>query len=66
MLVLTRKLNEKIVIDGHTEIQVLQVLGNRVKLGIRAPGSVNIVRAELLGGGYVVPAEPRELLAAAG
>jgi carbon storage regulator len=48
MLVLTRKVNERIVIDGDVVIQVLEVLGNRVRLGITAPSGVTILREELL------------------
>ena len=47
MLVLTRKLNEGIVVDGDVEITVLQVRGNRIRLGIRAPEHVSIRRGEL-------------------
>lgn len=37
MLVLERKLNEAIVLDGNSKITVLEVRGNRVKLGIEGP-----------------------------
>lgn len=47
MLVLSRKVEETIIIDGQIEIQVIRVEGNRVKLGIRAPQSVKILRSEL-------------------
>ncbi len=47
MLVLTRKLNETIVIDGNIRVQVLEVRGGRVRLGIEAPAEVNIRRGEL-------------------
>lgn len=47
MLVLTRKLNEAIVVDGEVEITVLQVRGNRIRLGIAAPAHVSIRRGEL-------------------
>ena len=46
MLVLTRKPNEAIVIDGEIEIMVVHVRGNRVGLGFRAPSSVSIQRKE--------------------
>ena len=49
MLVLTRRLDEKIVIPGlDVTIQVLDVRHGRVRLGISAPGSVRIVRQEVL------------------
>lgn len=47
MLVLTRKPNETIVINNDTEITVLQITGNKVRLGIKAPTTVPIVRKEL-------------------
>lgn len=47
MLVLTRKLNEEIVIDGDITLTVLQIKGNRIRLGIKAPQCTSIRRAEL-------------------
>lgn len=49
MLVLSRRVGEKIVIDGGITIEVVGILsGNRVRLGITAPGNVTIWRDELL------------------
>ncbi len=47
MLVLTRKMNESIVIDGDISIKVVSVRGNQVRLGITAPLSHSIYRSEL-------------------
>ncbi len=47
MLVLTRKLNESIVIDGNISVTVVSVRGNQVRLGITAPQSLGIYRSEL-------------------
>jgi carbon storage regulator CsrA len=47
MLVLTRKLGEEILIGDNIRITVARVNGNRVALGIDAPDSVRIIRAEL-------------------
>jgi carbon storage regulator len=47
MLVLSRKRNETIVIDGDIRITVVDIRGNQVRLGIEAPDSVRIVRQEL-------------------
>lgn len=47
MLVLTRKPGEKLVIGHDIVVTVLEVRGNHVKIGIEAPDSVRIVRAEL-------------------
>ena len=47
MLVLSRKRNESIVVDDVIEIVVLEVRGNRVRLGINAPQEIRIVRGEI-------------------
>ena len=47
MLVLSRKKNETIVIDGNIEIEVLQVKGNSIRLGVKAPRDVRVLRGEL-------------------
>jgi carbon storage regulator len=46
MLVLSRKPGEKVVIDNIT-VTVLEVKGNRIRLGVDAPESVDILRGEL-------------------
>lgn len=47
MLVLTRKVNESIVIGGNIVITVNEISPRRVKLGLEAPGSVPIARSEI-------------------
>ncbi len=47
MLVLTRKLQEQIVIGDNIKVTILRVKGNTVRLGIEAPRQVRVVRAEL-------------------
>lgn len=47
MLVLTRKIDESIVIGDAMEVKVLAVDGNSVKLGIQAPRSVPVHRKEV-------------------
>ncbi len=48
MLVLTRKLGEEIVLPGlDVSIMLMEVHGQRVRLGIRAPDSVVVLRSEL-------------------
>jgi carbon storage regulator len=49
MLVLQRKVGETLVIAGVIIVTVLEVRGERVKLGISAPPEVLIVREELAG-----------------
>jgi carbon storage regulator len=48
MLVLTRKINESIVINDDTVITVLELAGSKVRLGIKAPASVPVWRKELI------------------
>ena len=48
MLVLSRKLNEKIVIDGEIVITVVKIDRNQVRLGIEAPGHIPVYREEIL------------------
>ena len=47
MLVLTRKLNEQILIGDDIKVTLTRVTGNTVRLGIEAPKDVRIVRGEL-------------------
>ena len=47
MLVLSRKIGERLVIGDNITVVVSRVAGNRVTLGIQAPGDVKIVRGEL-------------------
>jgi carbon storage regulator len=47
MLVLSRKLNEKIVIDGGIVVTVVKIDRNQVRLGIEAPGHVPVFREEI-------------------
>ena len=47
MLILSRKRDEKVVIGDGIEVTVVEIKGDTVKLGIEAPKSVKIYRAEL-------------------
>ena len=47
MLILSRKLNESIVIDGRITVTILRVDGEVVKLGIAAPATVPVHRQEV-------------------
>ena len=48
MLVLARRLNQSILIGEEIEIVVVEIKGDQVKLGIKAPKTVSVHRAEVL------------------
>jgi len=48
MLVLSRKVGEKLVIDGTITVEVVKVQGNRITIGIQAPSDVKVLRGELM------------------
>ena len=48
MLVLSRKPNERIIIDGHIKVSVLRVdSGDAVRLGVEAPLDIRVMRKEI-------------------
>ena len=47
MLVLSRKTNESIVIDGNVTVSVLRVDNDNVRLGIDAPLEIPVLRKEI-------------------
>ena len=47
MLVLSRKINQSIVIGDNIEIMLVDIRGDQIKLGINAPKSVKIFRKEV-------------------
>ncbi|MBL8830400.1 MAG: carbon storage regulator [Planctomycetaceae bacterium] len=47
MLVLSRKVGQKIVIDERVTLTVTRISGNRVSIGIEAPPGVHVRRSEL-------------------
>ena len=47
MLVLSRKTNESIVIDGNITVSVLRVDNDNVRLGIEAPLEIPVLRKEI-------------------
>ena len=48
MLVLTRRANESIMIGSDIVVTVLEVKGDQVRIGIKAPRSVTVHREEVL------------------
>ncbi len=47
MLVLTRKKNEAIVVGGNVTIVVVEIRGDKVRLGVEAPKEVPVNRKEV-------------------
>ena len=47
MLVLSRKTNESIVIDGNITVSVLRVDHDNVRIGIEAPLAIPVLRKEI-------------------
>ncbi|MFM7842840.1 MAG: carbon storage regulator [Planctomycetota bacterium] len=57
MLVLSRKVGDRVLIGDQVTVVISKIAGNRVTLAIEAPDSMHIIRAEL-------PQEERERLSA--
>lgn len=47
MLVLSRRVGERVVIGDSVDVTVLSIQGSRVRIGINAPNGVSILREEL-------------------
>lgn len=47
MLILSRKLNESVVIDGQIVVKIVRIEGDHVRLGIQAPGNIPVHRQEV-------------------
>jgi len=48
MLVLSRKLNETILIGENIRVTLLGIAGDKIKIGVDAPRDVKVFREELL------------------
>ena len=59
MLVLSRRIGERIVIDGQITVTVIKVRGGQIRLGIEAPQEIGVRREE-------VAAHPKEMATAQG
>ncbi len=55
MLVLSRKSMEQIQIGDDVVVTVLEIRGNKVRLGIEALGEIHVLRSELQGVGPKLP-----------
>lgn len=47
MLALSRKVNESIMLGNDIEVTVLEIKGDQVKIGVKAPKNVSIFRKEI-------------------
>jgi carbon storage regulator len=47
MLVLSRKKDEKIVIGDNVSIMIVEIRGDKVRLGIEAPREISVHRSEV-------------------
>ncbi len=47
VLVLSRKVNEKVVLSGGITLTIVEVRGDKIRLGIEAPKDVSVHRSEV-------------------
>ncbi|MDL2228922.1 carbon storage regulator CsrA [Treponema sp. OttesenSCG-928-L16] len=47
MLILSRKINEKIMIGDDISVSIIEIRGDQVRLGVEAPKSVKVFRQEV-------------------
>jgi carbon storage regulator len=47
VLIITRRPGEKIMLGEDISIQVMEIVGNQVRIGIQAPKSVPVYREEI-------------------
>ena len=47
MLIITRRPGEKIILGEDISVQVMEIVGNQVRIGIQAPKSVPVYREEI-------------------
>ena len=47
MLILSRKINEKIMIGDDISVSIIEIRGDQVRLGVDAPKSVKVFRQEV-------------------
>ena len=61
MLVLQRKKNQSLVINGNVTVSILEIGSDGIKLAIEAPKDVKILRAELMEAAEVNQEAAKEL-----
>ena len=47
MLIITRRAGEKVMIGDDVVVEIMEIVGNQVRLGIQAPQSVRVYREEI-------------------
>ncbi len=47
MLIITRRPGEKVIIGDDVVVEVMEIVGNQVRIGVRAPRSVGVYREEI-------------------
>jgi carbon storage regulator len=47
MLLITRRVGEKIMVGDNVVVHVMEIVGNTVRVGIQAPRSVPVYREEI-------------------
>jgi carbon storage regulator len=47
VLIITRRPGEKIILGDDISIQVMEIVGNQVRIGVQAPKSVPVYREEI-------------------
>jgi carbon storage regulator len=47
MLILTRKSDESVIVDGKIEVKIISIRGDQVRLGFSAPRDISIHRKEV-------------------
>ncbi|MDB5351873.1 MAG: carbon storage regulator CsrA [Planctomycetota bacterium] len=57
MLVLSRKLGEKIVIGDNIVVTIVKIDRNQIRIGIEAPGEVPVYREEICPGRILQPGD---------
>lgn len=58
MLVLSRKVGERIVLSGGVVVTVVAMRGSRVQLGFHVPADVLVLREEIVGTGRRTAPDP--------